>query len=558
MIGLRNLLPRVPAEKRKKSLLRSSVASTVIRYARGTDGNMSIFGMAGAFIMLVYGGIGIDMIYSEVERTRLQNTLDRAVLAAADLEQTIDPTLLVQDYLTKMNLDSAMANVNITVDSGLNFRTVTAEAQRTFDSNFLHLLGFDTLQSSGLAAAEERISNVEISLVLDISGSMGWNEKIENLRTAAIEFVDTVIANDDAGLTTISIVPYNATVSLGPTLSQYYTLTDEHTTSNCAIFPDSAFTSRAVSPTEALQRLAHFDPYTLDENTTVTPDSWCPTGTYGSMIAHSTDRDALVAHIQSLSAGGNTAIDLGMKWGVALLDPSARPVIDDLIAGGHVVPEAAGRPAAYDAPDALKIAVVMTDGMNTTQFDLAPEYASGMSEIWIDNRGDTDPTNDRFSHRVRDNTATTTSEDVFFWSRFEWKTWNERYRQGPDGGTNARQMSNAEVFARWGTRAFGNKFFRRPYHDGWVSYNQYYNAYYSYVPIVSGEQADARLSTICSQARDADVTVFAIGFEAPDQGQAAMRDCASSPSHYFPVEGLEISDAFQAIARTINQLRLTQ
>jgi hypothetical protein len=91
-----------------------------------------------------------------------------------------------------------------------------------------------------------------------------------------------------------------------------------------------------------------------------------------------------------------------------------------------------------------------------------------------------------------------------------------------------------------------------------VSYNQYYNAYYSYVPIVSGSQADERLSNICASARDADITVFAIGFEAPDEGQAAMRDCASSPAHYFPVEGLEISDAFQAIARTINQLRLTQ
>lgn len=556
MIGLSNLLPRVRTEMRSKSKLRSSAASILTRYTRETDGNITIFGLMGVFVMLVYGGIGIDMIYSEVERTRLQNTLDRAVLAAADLEQQIDPEFLVQDYLTKMNLEDTLADVNITVDSGLNFRTVTAEAQRTYNSNFLHLLGFDKLQSSGLAAAEERISNIEISLVLDISGSMGQNSKIENLRTAATEFVDTVINNDDAGLTTISIIPYNATVSLGPTLSQYYTLTNEHNTSNCAIFPDSAFSSRAISPTSPLQRLAHFDPYTLDENTTVTPDSWCPVGTYGSMIAHSSDRDELVAHIATLSAGGNTAIDLGMKWGVALLDPSARPVVDDLIADGHVVAEAAGRPAAYDAPDALKIAVVMTDGMNTTQFDLAPEYASGMSNIWIDDRGDTDPTNDRFSHRVRNWSGS--NNDVYFWSRYEWNGWNDRYRNTPDGGNSARRMSNAEVFARWGTRAFGNKFFRRPYHDGWVSYNQYYNAYYSYVPIVDGTQADQRLSTICAQARDADITVFAIGFEAPDAGQAAMRDCASSPAHYFPVEGLEISEAFQAIARTINQLRLTQ
>ncbi|MDP4990088.1 MAG: pilus assembly protein TadG-related protein, partial [Marivita lacus] len=388
MIGLRNLLPRVPAEKRKKSLLRSSVASTVIRYARGTDGNMSIFGMAGAFIMLVYGGIGIDMIYSEVERTRLQNTLDRAVLAAADLEQTIDPTLLVQDYLTKMDMDDAMANVNITVDAGLNYRTVTAQAQRTFDSNFLRLLGFDTLQATGLAAAEERISNIEISLVLDISGSMGSNQKIQNLRDAASEFVRTVVNNNESGLTTVSIVPYNATVNLGTAVSEHYTLSDEHDYSRCIIFPDSDFLSRGISPTVPLQRLAHFDPNSLNENTTVTPTPWCPTDEYGAVIAHSSDIDELVAHIESLGADGNTAIDLGMKWGVALLDPSARPVIDGLIGDGRVVPEASGRPAAYDAEDVLKIAVVMTDGMNTTQYDLAPEYASGMSNIWIDDRND--------------------------------------------------------------------------------------------------------------------------------------------------------------------------
>jgi hypothetical protein len=37
-----------------------------------------------------------------------------------------------------------------------------------------------------------------------------------------------------------------------------------------------------------------------------------------------------------------------------------------------------------------------------------------------------------------------------------------------------------------------------------------------------------------------------------------MRDCASTPSHFFRVEGIEIAAAFEAIARQINQLRLTQ
>ena len=556
MIGLSNLLPRVPVAKRKKSMLRSSVAGTLNRFARETDGNMSVVAIMGAMMMMVYGGVGIDMINAEVERARLQGTLDRAVLAAADLEQQLEPEAIVQDYLTKMGLEDTLSNVTITVDSGLNYRTVRAEAQRVFPANFLKMVGVDNLQATGLSAAEERISNIEISMILDISGSMGANDKIANLRTAATEFVETVVDDENSGLTTISIVPYNATVNLGSSLSQHYSLTDEHDMSRCVIFDDYAFWSKGISPNESLQRLAHFDPYSMDEHSVVTPDSWCPTDDYGAIMAHSDDTDALVAHIAGLSAGGNTAIDLGMKWGVALLDPSARPVVDGLISDSLAPAEASGRPAEYLAPDALKIAVVMTDGMNTTQYNLAPEFASGNSDIWIDDRGDNDPTNDRFSHRVRNQNGT--SNDVYYWDRNRNGSWNERYRNQPDGGWSARRMTNAEVFGRWGTRAFGQKFFRTPYYDGWVSYSDYYNAYYSYVPIVDGSQADDRLSVICEQARDAAITVFAIGFEAPDEGQAAMRDCASSPAHYFPVEGLEISEAFRAIARTINQLRLTQ
>ncbi len=553
MIGLSNLLPKVPVAGRKKSKLRSSAATTLYRFSRDTDGNMSVMAIIAAMMMLVYGGMGIDLMYAEVERTRLQATLDRAVLAAADLEQRLEPQVIVDDYLQKMGLDDA--DILVTPDSGLNYRNVSAEGERIFPAKFLQLIGVDNLKAAGNAAAEERISNIEISLVLDVSGSMGQNERIDNLKVAATEFVETVLKDDQSGLTTINIVPYNATVNLGPTMSQYYDLTDEHDTSTCAIFPDSAFYSRGIDPNSELQRLAHFDPYTLDQNTVETPSSWCPLDEENKIIAQSDSEADLTALIDTFQAGGNTAIDLGMKWGVALLDPSARPVVNSLASDGHTTPDAVGRPADYTAEDAMKIVVLMTDGMNTTQYDLSPEYTSGMSNIWIDDRGDSDPYNDRFSHRVSEGGGSSSEE--YYWVRFE-NDWRNRYQSYPDGGNDARRMTNAEVFARWGTRAFGQKFFRRPYYDNRVSYNEYYNAYYAYETIVSNTEADSRLSRLCAETRDADVTIFSIGFEAPDQGQAAMRDCASSPSHYFPVEGLEISDAFQAIARTINQLRLTQ
>ncbi len=554
MIGLSHLLPRVPVGKRTKSALRSSVAVPLSRFARETDGNMSIMALAGSLMMLVFGGVGVDMIYSEVQRTKLQNTLDRAVLAAANLDQDLDPQLVVTEYFDAMNMADALSSV--TVDEGLSHRMVNATAERALSANFMRLIGVDTLQTAGVATAEERIANVEISMVLDVSGSMGSNNKIGNLRSAATEFVETVIKEDQSGLTTINIVPYNATVNVGSTVAQYYNLDDGHNYSNCAVFPSSAFNTTTWNPSTELERLGHFDPWSTSTSSTPNFNSWCAGDDYAAIMVHSSNETALTDHIATFNAGGNTAIDLGMKWGVHLLDPSARPVVTSMISDGLVVGEASGRPAAYTAEDAIKIVVLMTDGQNTTQFDLKDKFKYGMSDIWIDDRNDTNPNNDRFSLRVRDWSGT--SNDVYFWERFENNSWSSRNRNYPDGGDDARRMTNAEVFARWGTRGLARKFYTQPYYDGFVSYNQYYDVYYAYEATVGANAADARLSSICEQAREQDITVFAIGFEAPERGQDAMSDCASSPAHYFAVEGLEISDAFRQIARTINQLRLTQ
>ena len=69
---------------------------------------------------------------------------------------------------------------------------------------------------------------------------------------------------------------------------------------------------------------------------------------------------------------------------------------------------------------------------------------------------------------------------------------------------------------------------------------------------------DSLLSNVCDATKENNIVIWSIGFEVSDHGANVMRDCASSPSHFFRVEGVEIGEAFSAIARQINQLRLTQ
>lgn len=71
--------------------------------------------------------------------------------------------------------------------------------------------------------------------------------------------------------------------------------------------------------------------------------------------------------------------------------------------------------------------------------------------------------------------------------------------------------------------------------------------------------ANSNTQNICNAAKANDhIEVFTVAFEAPASGEAVLQDCASKPGNHFDVEGTQISDAFDAIAAQISQLRLTE
>ena len=90
------------------------------------------------------------------------------------------------------------------------------------------------------------------------------------------------------------------------------------------------------------------------------------------------------AKIDSFVARGNTSIDIGTKWGTALLDPSTSSVLSNLIASNDVHGDFAGRPYAYGENNVLKVLVVMSDGQNTNQYYMNEPYRDGLSDVWLD------------------------------------------------------------------------------------------------------------------------------------------------------------------------------
>lgn len=530
---------------------------------RDQSGAMSYIGVSGALVMMVFGGIGIDMMHAELKRTKLQNTLDRAVLAAAALDNDLDPTLVVNSYFGAAGMPDALQSVaidQINVGGVISSRAVQAEGYQQMASNFMSLIGVNTLQAQGNAAAANAINNVEVSVVLDISGSMSGT-KLTQLQHAAKNFVDTMLGDGDSTVT-MSIVPYSATVNMGDTMPDYFNLENLHDISHCGTFPTESFQTTSLAANMVIEQIGHFDPISTSQTPGEANYPWCHYGNTAAILPLSSDPEALKARIDTFVAWGNTAIDLGMKWGTTLLDPSIRPNVDQMIVDGHVGAAAAGRPAAMDAPDTLKFIVLMTDGQNTTQFDLPRELKTGevMTGIWHSDNGTPDQIwDDKFSVRVVDNPGT--DNDVYYWTRFMMNP-NQRYQTTIDRIDHpvhpARELTYNELYGLFGTQGAANLLYLQPYYDGYDVAALYNRTIQPYVPTVNYVQADTNLSNICAQAKSKGIVVYTIGVEAPPAGLAAMQDCASSAAHYFDVTGNELDATFSAIARTLTKLRLTQ
>ncbi|PWG16021.1 hypothetical protein DFK10_13995 [Salibaculum griseiflavum] len=587
---------------RKPEKTRPDPAPWLHRFRRDEEGGMIIFFSLFLFVLILwFGGMAVDYMRFETTRAKLQGTLDRAVLAAADLDQTLPPAEVVENYFETAGLRDYLID-SPQVDEGLNYRVVSASAEANMPMFFTELPrvfmepfqpGLSTLKVSSTSTAEERVSDVEVSLVLDVSGSMDRNNRIQNLRPAAREFVSTVLANNTNapnGLITISMIPYSAVVNPGTQISPFLNISRTHPHSTCPLFEDDVFDTTELDLSETYDHVSHFDPDWYWDSRYNNPIKypWCHEGDHNGIVLTTSNEGLLHNAIDALQPYGNTAIDMGMKWGVGLLDPSTRPIMQGLAGqtGSSVPAAAADRPQSFDDDEVLKIVVLMTDGQNTSQYDLEEPMKSGMSMLWFDRDYAGQPLSQVDSNEFSVQYAGLDTPDYRWDDRFYWNgfSWSSRWRDYPNGFDSRSDYINAtpesptgiagqgvhyednvyhaswqDMYAEHVYNRINNIYLSRAYNDGALSWYEYRAPDYALdTGLVNSWQADNRLSEICATARDAGVVIYTVAFEAPSGGQIALRDCASSPNHYFNVDGVEISEAFSAIASDIRALKLTK
>ena len=147
-------------------------------FARDDEGGAITMLMLVLFIgVLLLTGISLDLARHESERADLQSAVDRGVLQAASLRNsTIDEDKVREaierfvDTRTLSESDTTVALGDVTLTPGE--RSIEVAAGFPMPTSFMRLAGVGSLEVGAYSSAVERDPNIELSLVLDMSGSM--------------------------------------------------------------------------------------------------------------------------------------------------------------------------------------------------------------------------------------------------------------------------------------------------------------------------------------------------------------------------------------------------
>lgn len=183
-----------------------------------------IFGIV-CIVVLLAGGVGLDMARAMVMKSRLADALDAAGLAVGSttgLTQT-QMTALAQKYFDANYPNTALGthgDVSVTI-SGTNGSTISLAVTGTVPTTLMQLANINTLDVTVSNQISKSLTKLWVSLVLDNTGSMTETDstgtsKISALKTATSQLLTTLQnAASNPGDVKVALIPFSRAVNVG-------------------------------------------------------------------------------------------------------------------------------------------------------------------------------------------------------------------------------------------------------------------------------------------------------------------------------------------------------
>ena len=354
------------------------------RFCRDERGSVGIlFGlMSLALFMMI--GVAVDYGRFLTARNQTIAATDAAVLAAARALQTNGGDQTAAITVAKTYYSQGTQNRIKVINDAISFAVTDNASAIVTTGNvdittpFMGLGGvpkLPILHNNGtdyskavLSVGNNANTNLETSLILDISGSMA-GQKVADLKSAASDLVNIVVWNNQSTYTSkVALVPYSLAVNAGTyaTKARGSITSGTCTTPGCQnfSFKNPSNQQKTFSITNCVSERTGANAYkdvapsvSLVGRNYASPNNPCLSST---VVPLSNDKTTLLNNINAMQATGSTGGQVGVAWGWYTLSPNwnsvwpstnqAAPYSDLQVRN------------SMGGPKLKKIAVLMTDG----------------------------------------------------------------------------------------------------------------------------------------------------------------------------------------------------
>jgi Flp pilus assembly protein TadG len=210
----------------------------VQKFVKDCSGNITLMASLSALVLMAATGAGIDMMRWSDTKTNLAAAMDNAVLSGTQylVEHHGANAAAIEIARSLFAAEIKDADlVSNSVDFKMNSKGngLAAFGKAEIETSFLKVVGMDRVLVLSDSVAEAAVaeaatsapsSDLEISVMLDVTGSMcndgngpcTTSTKLNALKAAATELVDTVIWDDQSTYTSkLAIVPFSTRVRVG-------------------------------------------------------------------------------------------------------------------------------------------------------------------------------------------------------------------------------------------------------------------------------------------------------------------------------------------------------
>ena len=523
-------------------------------FGRESKGSVATIFAVSLVPVLIAVGVGIDMSRAMSSRSNLQDALDATALALAHLPPNTSDAALKAKAQTWLLANLSDANMTTPVLSiSRSTGQVALNATSVVKTTLTAVAGpkFQEIPIAAHSTVKWGLGKVEVALVLDNTGSMS-GIKLSRLKAAAEDLVETLesqVVGQPAGTLKIGLVPFSTAVRLSSSTS------------------------------------------TLNTYKTATWMTGTMPSQYGEDVFSDSDGDTVYRN-------RFTYFDnVDVKWGGCV---ESRPAPYDV----QDTAPSTGTPATlfvpYFAPDEPDYHALKKYGSN--------DYYDSENNYLPDEVDDDDAQDEVGSNRYKR------------WRYMQGYT--GKYDQdadtsggrGPNYGCNMQPLvrltsnmstikdkiddmiatgnTNIPIGLMWGWHVLSPNL---PFADG-VSYSQtdtkkflvlltdgdnvysnsdnpnqslYTALGYAWQRRVLGIDEDAsdnareiamnaRMGTLCTNIKNAGITIFAVRIDVSGTAPASLSSCASSPDKFYDIDSGDLSAAFSNIAGSIRKLRIAQ